>query len=137
MGAGGPAYLAASSATQLVADCTEGVWTGPSISDHLYFSSDGGSTFQRVAAGVSGATGVSGVATPATGVALVSPNNSEILATFDRGTSWHAVYQGGTVQGPITLVGFTTASQGVAITHNGQLLMTYDGGQSWQLVPFG
>ncbi len=129
---GGPAYLAASDATHLVADCTEGVWTGPAISDHLYVSTDGGSTFTRQAAPLPNYSTVNSVATPAPGVVLVG--RGEIIATFDGGRSWQTVYHV-----PSTLVGFTTPSQGVAITDTNtppQLVMTRDGGHTWAVVAF-
>ena len=132
---GGPAYLAASDATHLVADCTEGVWTGPAISDHLYFSSDGGATFSRVAGAAPARVGGS-IASPAPGVVFAAAA-SQIFGTFNSGASWQAVYVGGSAQANITLVGFTTPAQGIAITGNGELVMTRDGGHTWQLVPFG
>jgi photosystem II stability/assembly factor-like uncharacterized protein len=128
---GGPADLAASSATQLVANCTEGVWTGPSISNHVYLSSDGGTTFRRVTNAAPG----SGVMSPVSGVAFVASADS-IYGTFNGGTSWQTVFRGAPGQSYLTLVGFTTPSQGVAITGTGELLMTRDGGHSWAVVPF-
>ena len=43
--AGGAAFLAASSPSDLVASCEEGAYTGPRVTHGIYFSKDGGQTF--------------------------------------------------------------------------------------------
>jgi photosystem II stability/assembly factor-like uncharacterized protein len=133
--AGGPAYLTATSATQVVAACEEGVWTGPAISDHLYVSSDGGATFQRSATAVPGVQDMSSIASPSPSVAFVASSNTNrgIAGTFDGGTTWQLIYPART---GITLVGFTTPQQGIAVLDTGALLMTRDGGHTWAVVPF-
>ena len=47
LGKNGPAYLAASTATDLVATCNEGVWGPPKQATTVYVSHDGGTTFTR------------------------------------------------------------------------------------------
>jgi photosystem II stability/assembly factor-like uncharacterized protein len=58
-----------------------------------------------------------------------------LVATFDGGSSWQAVWSSeGTKTAGCYEIGFTTPTQGVAII-GGQdpaLLMTRDGGHSWQ-----
>jgi photosystem II stability/assembly factor-like uncharacterized protein len=127
MTVGGPANLAASSPTDLVAMCNEGVWTGPSISSHLYFSSDGGTTFRRVA---NPAPTFGSAISPSSTEACVG-DSTGIFATFNAGATWRNVSRQSA-----NPIGFTTPGQGVAITYDGQLLMTRDGGHTWAVVPF-
>jgi photosystem II stability/assembly factor-like uncharacterized protein len=61
----------------------------------------------------------------------------QIFGSFNGGATWRVVYPGQNSQRGITLVGFTTPTQGVAITGSGELLMTHDGGHSWATVNFG
>jgi len=139
--AGGFAALAAATASDVDAVCDEGVWTGSSESVHAYLSTDGGTTFRRVAPALeiadataigsspSGAVVVGGSGHTGTGV---------LLASFDAGSTWATVYQGGDGVAADEL-GFETANQGVAIATGAaaQLLMTFDGGHHWSPVTFG
>lgn len=135
--AGGFAALGAAAAatSRLDAVCVEGTYNGPAQSVHLYVSSDGGGSFQRIAAAlpVSTADGLA-VATQSTVVVSGhSANGDVLLGSFDGGAHWSTVYSGEQVrQGEL---GFTTATQGVAATGT-HLLMTYDGGHHWDAVSF-
>jgi photosystem II stability/assembly factor-like uncharacterized protein len=122
---GGGAYLAASSPDDLVASCTEGVWTGPSIKNGVYFSHDGGQTFTRQGAPNSGAVAMANTTT------AIVPGQQGMQRTTDSGATWQGVFDS-----PLTAadLGFTTATQGFVIFTNGEMLMTYDGGATWQPV---
>jgi photosystem II stability/assembly factor-like uncharacterized protein len=130
----GPAFLAASSPTELAAACDVGLWGSPA-GDHLFLSHDGGSTFVE-----------SGTAVPlqmAAKVAAASPSvivvggsdatGAVLVATFNGGRTWAVVARLGAVT--IADLGFTTATQGVVITAPADgpasLLMTRDGGHTW------
>ena len=133
----GPATLAAGPGT-LVAVCDEGLWGGPPTGFHAYVS-DNGTTFHRTR---TTAPGGGAVATPGPRVIVVggtTPTRTALFATFDNGSTWRTVFEGGQY-GQWTDLGFTTASQGVAITGPGDhssatLLMTHDGGHTWHPVP--
>jgi photosystem II stability/assembly factor-like uncharacterized protein len=86
------------------------------------------------------------LASPDPSVAVLA-SGSDILATFDGGSTWTTVYMGPASQG-IDYLGFTTTTQGVAIelespicstsgctSPAGSLLMTHDGGHEWAPVP--
>jgi photosystem II stability/assembly factor-like uncharacterized protein len=136
----GPGYLAASSTSSLYAVCTEGVWGSPAAgtipnSEWLYASSNGGASFSVV--GRVPQTTAAGIISVAPGTATIAQaGGSGITATFDGGKSWQRV---SSVAG-ITYLGFTTASQGVAIaqTSDGSsaLIMTHDGGHTWATITF-
>ena len=143
--AGGFAALSAGTTTHLAAVCDEGTWTGPSESVHLYTSTNGGSSFTRFAQPI-GALASPGNATAvtisSTGTIVVGGSrgvtpSGVLVASFDGGSSWTTVYTGDT--GIVAdELGFTTSSQGVAITagDDPHLLMTYDGGHHWSPVAF-
>ncbi len=107
----GPAYLAASSATELAAACDVGLWSTPTGS-HLFVSHDGGSTFVAaptavpltMTAAIAAASPIVTVVggTDATGAALVG--------TFDGGRTWSVLARLGT--GGLTDLGFTTRDPG-------------------------
>jgi hypothetical protein len=135
----GPASLAASSPQDLVAVCDQGVW-GPATPAgvRVWVSHSGGASFTMLATPlpVSPGGGAGPVASPSSTVAAVGVG-STILATFNGGSTWGSVYSGG---GSIAYLGFTTATQGVAVetrpsTAAGSLLMTRDGGHHWVPVP--
>jgi hypothetical protein len=109
-------------------------------SSWLYVSRDGGKSFHagpelsrspEVYAGM--------LATPAPGVFLVGETHGskqQLMESFDGGAHWTVVYRGNLVY-----LGFTTPTQGVAITgsQNGstrttRLIMSYDGGRHWKQV---
>jgi photosystem II stability/assembly factor-like uncharacterized protein len=133
----GPAFLAASSPTELAAACDVGLWSNPT-GDHLYLSHDGGSTFSR--------SGTAAPLTTAAMAAMASPSavvvggsdgtGSVLAATTDAGRTWKVVAR--LPAGQIADLGFTTATQGVVIVGgvggSASLLMTRDGGQTWHAV---
>jgi hypothetical protein len=133
----GPAFLAASSPTELAAACDVGLWSNPT-GDHLYLSLDGGSTFSR--------SGTAAPLTTAAMAAMASPSavvvggsdgtGSVLAATTDAGRTWKVVAR--LPAGQIADLGFTTATQGVVIVGgvggSASLLMTRDGGQTWHAV---
>lgn len=137
----GPAKLAAAPGS-LIAVCDEGIWGSPPPREiHVYLSNDG-TSFHRFGGAVpSDSGGVAADATPGPGVILVGGGTgptSALFATFDGGSTWHTVYRGGQYA-QWTDLGFTTTTQGVAITgppdrSAATLLMTHDGGHTWQPV---
>jgi hypothetical protein len=146
----GPAVLAASGPTELVAACDVGLWSAPQ-GEHLYVSHDGGTTFMQTGALVP-LDGAAEIASPGTGSVFVAGTKSQgsaIVGSFDGGRTWQTVLttgQPGTQAALFTYLGFTSSTQGVAITAsgtgtgNGQnvgtLLMTQDGGRTWSKVAF-
>ncbi len=134
----GPAYLAASSATDLVAACDVGLWGDPK-GGHLHVSTNGGSsaaeTGTKIPAALSGAI-ASG--TPKTiVVGGTDPTGAVLDGSFDGGTTWTQVLAIGDGQ-PVDL-GFTTADQGVVVVRavgTSRLFMTRDGGHTWDPVAF-
>lgn len=144
----GPAVLAASSSTDLVAACAVGQWSTPK-GEHLYISHDGGTTFTEAAAQVP-LTDAAGIGSPGAGSILVAGSTTqaaEIVGSFDGGQTWQTVMTAGSSGATLTYVGFTTPTQGVAVmqtgtgpggqTSVGKLLVTRDGGHTWSEVAFG
>jgi hypothetical protein len=142
--ANGAGYLAASSTSDLYAVCSEGVWGTPApgtkpLSEWLYSSTNAGASFSPVGPLPQGVTGGMIAAAPGTAT-VVYTTNSGILVSFDGGKSWQHV---SAVAG-ITYLGFTTASQGVAISQpaagspasGATMLMTRDGGRTWAPITF-
>ncbi|MDQ1462130.1 MAG: hypothetical protein QOI08_3614 [Actinomycetota bacterium] len=126
---GAYAWLAASTGTDLVASCEEGVWTGPKITDAVYFSHDGGATWQRATEPIFGA-----VASPGPDTAVVVDGDN-VQRTVDGGATWKSV--AGVTNPNANMpsdLGFTTATQGFVIFTNGPMLMTYDAGATWSSV---
>src|SRR5262249_12362266 len=123
--AGGAAYLAASTPSDLVATCMEGAFTGPTVTNAVYFSHDGGATFTRYDAPNSGP-----VATPNAATAVV-PGAAGLIRTTDDGALCHAVFDTGSNANDL---GFTTTTQGFIVFTNGDMLMTHDAGATWQKV---
>ena len=123
----GPAYLSASTGTDLVASCNEGVWGGhySHITPTVWVSHNGGNTFARKPAPVFGP-----VLSPNAQTAVIAGNTS-LQRTTDGGATWTMV---GTLStGDTTDWGFTTSTQGFVI-RQGEMLMTRDAGASWQRV---
>ncbi len=131
----GPALLAASSSSDLIAACDVGQWSTPT-GVHLFNSSDGGATFVAVGPKVPVGS-LDAVAAPLTGVALVAGPQSEgtsvVAGSFDGGATWAPVL---TFQ-PATSVDlvFPTATDGfmIATQPNGpsRMFSTSDGGRTW------
>lgn len=139
-GENGPAVLAATSALELAAACDVGVW-GDSASGlppgvRAFVSHDGGDHF-TVVGGALPATGFRTIAMASASVIVVAAydeTGDALLRSNDGGKTWKVVQQltGGTIR----YLGFTTASQGVAIVAGPAegLLMTHDGGATWSVV---
>jgi photosystem II stability/assembly factor-like uncharacterized protein len=135
----GPAVLAASSATHLIAVCDEGLWSTPT-GEHLWSSTDGGVTFARVG-GRLPINSVSAVATPDGSTIVVGGSKSSgesLMTSIDGGRTWTSTLNAGMVQ--FAQLGFTTKTQGLVITSDtagaGRMLMTHDGGRTWSRVRF-
>ncbi|MGZ6295368.1 MAG: WD40/YVTN/BNR-like repeat-containing protein, partial [Candidatus Limnocylindrales bacterium] len=135
----GPARLAASSATHLVAACLEGEWGsapgGGSVSEHLYVSTDGGTSFGRNSA-VIPLDDVSAIAAPTASTIVAggpTASGDAVVISRDGGRTWTTVLRLGTVA--VSYLGFTTATQGILVT-NRDMRMTYDAGRTWQIVSF-
>ena len=142
---GGPAVLAPSSAANLFAVCSQGIWASGPVSVRAYVSTTAGSSFTELASALPftspqvGRYGDSppAAASPSTSVLAVG-NGGDILTSFDGGSTWSNTYAGA---GSTSLdyVGFTTSSEGVAIeasptSSTGLLVMTRDGGHTWAAV---
>ena len=142
---GGPAVLAPSSAANLFAVCSQGIWASGPVSVRAYVSTTAGSSFTELASALPftspqvGRYGDSppAAASPSTSVLAVG-NGGDILTSFDGGSTWGTTYTGA---GSTSLdyVGFTTSSEGVAIeasltSSTGLLVMTRDGGHTWAAV---
>ena len=150
--AGGAGLVGASSASDLVAICAEGMWGTPDAGttagrNWLFRSYDGGSSFVAVAA-APGNQPQSVTTPPGTLATVVLADGAEGLqATFDGGTTWSTMEPGqgtagasGALNGGYVFdyVGFTTATQGVAVATDPSpaLFMTRDGGHTWSQVSF-
>ena len=137
---GSSAVLAASSPLDLLAVCALGFSTSQSPTEGVFVSTDGGGSFSQLATALPvGCVGSSALASPNASVAVVACS-SGLTATFDGGASWSTV-DGGVSD--VADLGFTTASQGVAVAIDaagtsydatGTLLMTHDGGHTWTAV---
>ena len=136
----GPAWLAASSVSNLAAACDMGVWSTP-LGVHLFTSTDGGATFsqQALAVPITGLAGIAAAPAVPTVVAAGSlvGGGAALVATFDGGRTWSRV---ATLAGTSSFseLGFTTSDQGVVIARTADgashLVMTRDGGRTWGAV---
>jgi photosystem II stability/assembly factor-like uncharacterized protein len=144
--ANGPATLAASSATAVVAVCNEGVWGPPAPADRVYLSSDGGQTFHPAAkpSPLPGSSVLGSVASPSPQTIVLGANTAtpQLVASFDAGKTWRSVAQFRQQSSSWAELGFTSPTQGVAVLvssvggPSGTLLMTTDGGHTWHPVAF-
>jgi photosystem II stability/assembly factor-like uncharacterized protein len=136
--ANGPAMLAASSPTELVAACDQGVW-GPATptGEQLWVSHNGGAAFTDAGAVPGG--DAQAVASPSPGTIIVADQSGVLEATFDGGRSWSPVLRPAAGQ-QVADLGFTTTSQGVVVLHApgqaGLLMMSNDGGRTWHGLRF-
>ncbi len=146
----GPVFLAASSASNLVAVCQEGLWGGSSQPiERAYVSSDGGTTFPPTRSPLpANQQGTPAVGATSRQVIVVGTSSSSptgagtavLIASFDGGATWSTVFQSLQIS-EWADVGFTSPTQGVAIGSGsnslpGALLMTVDGGHTWNAVAF-
>ncbi|MGH9115564.1 MAG: hypothetical protein ACRDWW_06995 [Acidimicrobiales bacterium] len=149
----GPALVAASPPSYLLAVCDEGMWGPPEQSpsgatfpsEWIYVSTDGGTTFSDGVELPASATSVGALSTPAPGTVVVGGASNGLVATFDGAKTWQTVYRAGPAD-YVTFLGFTTPTQGVAIVQQGQagaaqspgsvMLVTRDGGHHWAPVQF-
>lgn len=137
----GPAFIGASSATDIAAACDVGQWSSPQ-GDHLFVSRDGGVTFTETGPRNPILDTASGLATPGRSTIVIAGLDSHgaaLVGSFDSGRTWTKVLGGGNVL--YSDLGFTTTTQGVVIsdapaTGAGHLLMTHDGGRTWSTVKF-
>jgi hypothetical protein len=135
----GPAAIAASSSTDLVASCDVGLLSSPQ-GNRLFVSRDGGTTFAETGGRVPVTLG-GGVATADTLTIIVAGSDSTgsvLVGSFDGGHTWSPVLRAGT--DALGELGFTTPVQGVVITTSaggsGRLLMTRDAGHTWSAIEF-
>ena len=135
----GPAVLAASSGSDLVAVCDVGLWGSPK-GEQLFTSTDGGATF--AATGTRPPLTASAVATPDRATIVIAGVDTSrattLVASFNGGQTWSKVWSATAVS--FTDLGFTTPTQGFVVTTDesgaGKLLMTHDGGRTWAPVTF-
>jgi photosystem II stability/assembly factor-like uncharacterized protein len=134
----GPALLAASSATDLVAVCDVGLMSTP-LGEQVFVSTDGGTSFTKT--GTRPLSSAAAVASPERSTIVVAgseSNGSEIVASFDGGGTWARTLATSGVT--FTDLGFTTQTQGIVITTQesgvSRLLMTHDAGRTWTPVGF-
>jgi BNR/Asp-box repeat len=131
----GPAYLAASSAQDLVAACDVGLWSTPA-GGHLFVSHDGGLTFVETGPKVPASLEAE-IASPGTSTVILAGDvggKSLLVGSFDGGRTWTTVVSASATA--FSDLGFTTPTQGVVVSDAGRLLMTHDGGHVWTAVAF-
>jgi hypothetical protein len=125
LGKGGPAALAASTSTDLVAACTEGIYTGPTIAVRIHRSTDG-ATFPGQDVVVPGTRSAEAAASPVPSTVVIA-SSAGLVATFERGTTWGTALPGSQTRS-FNDLGFTSTSQGVVVGEEagatGQLFMT-------------
>jgi photosystem II stability/assembly factor-like uncharacterized protein len=134
----GPAILAASTSSDLVAACDVGLWSNPS-GVHVFASMDGGASFRETGSG-GPVSSLDGVAAPAQGAILVaggrSGGGSAIVASFNGGKDWESVQTLPASVGPT--LSFTSPQDGFALSGSGdgaaELWLTRDGGRTWSAV---
>jgi photosystem II stability/assembly factor-like uncharacterized protein len=126
LGKNGPSYLAASTNSDLIATCQEGVWGPPARANTVYVSHDSGTRFTRHAA-----PGYGAVAASSPNTAVVGGNGT-LWRTTDGGTNWSVVFKSGMPGAVPVDLGFTAPTQGFAVYQFGPMLMTRDAGASWQ-----
>jgi photosystem II stability/assembly factor-like uncharacterized protein len=140
--ANGAGYLAAASPSDLVAVCAEGQWGPPDPTttagrDWLFASSDGGSHFMELGPLPGDQAESVAVAPGSAATVAVADGSLGLLVSFDEGSSWHvALAPSATPGAQLNFVGFTTATQGVAVAPGRAVFMTRDGGHTWQAVTF-
>jgi hypothetical protein len=98
----------------------------------LYYSPDGGSSWQPVGTAPQAGIATSLAGTPAGGVVLATSQGIEVASS--PGASWQPAANASPPRG-FSYVGMTTSEQGVAVPAQTSLhgvWFTYDGGRTWQ-----
>lgn len=139
--------IAAIDSNHLVTACVMGGFASPLPpaappgakldSTWLYFSHDGGNTFQSGTEVGTYLTYLGApLATPQHNTIILSrylANTQQLLASFDGGHSWRVAYPG-----PVTDLIFVSSSRGFGIvelpSHSTRLLTTANGGHTWRAV---
>jgi hypothetical protein len=138
------AGVAPVSTTQLFLLCAGDSGAG-SESKVVLFSSDGGAHATATSAAPSRGGIASGIAAASTAIVVVpaSSGASYVYRSADGGHTWGTPLSQGDGGVGYYDVGFTTATQGVAVYGNPadsnmptSLLMTHDGGATWKAVTF-
>jgi photosystem II stability/assembly factor-like uncharacterized protein len=135
----GPAVLAASSATDLVAVCDVGLMSNHS-GEQLFSSKDGGRTFAQVGGKlpISSVVAVAMANSSTIAVGGSSSTGAAVLTSGDGGRTWPSMLNVGMVA--IAQLGFTTETQGFVITSDasgaGVMRMTRDAGRTWTRISF-
>lgn len=135
--AGTPADLAASTATDLIAFCADGMWNDRPPGERVFVSTDGGTSFHQASSSLPVRTVYPiAAATPSVWVVgsadtVADHPQALLLRTADGGRTWKTVRQAG--EKNWIELGFTSPQQGIVIGEgNGdKLLMTFDSGRSW------
>jgi len=142
------AVPAAPTPQSLVAVCVMGGFASPLPStapagatlgsSWLYFSTDGGETFQAGPELGTLGTSFGEVVSPSPGVLLVTESGAggeHLIESFDGGVHWAVVYRGAPRS-----VAFATPTQGFALVessnHATKMIATADGGRHWASVTF-
>ncbi len=140
---GGGLLLTASTAIDIAAVCSDGQWSNFPMRVEVAFSHNSGTTFTSAAL-QPGIEEAGAAASPAPGAVVIATTgaggNVVFVATYNAGATWQKVF-GITTDDDTAFLGFTSASQGVAIVDDvggtvATLLMTFNGGRSWAPVPF-
>jgi photosystem II stability/assembly factor-like uncharacterized protein len=133
------ATVAAATSTRVLVVCSGGGGLG-SQSKTAYLSENGGTTYERVTDPPFGGDFEGAAGSPTSLSVAASSGGTEMYTSFDSGRSWETTYDNGDGGLGLSDVGFTTATQGVAIhgrteyPSSFQLLMTRDGGHHWSVV---
>ena len=135
----GPAVLAASSASNLVAACDVGAMADPQ-GDHVFASSDGGATFAEVGPATPLSTATV-IATPGVSTIVIGGTvdaGSELFTSSDGGKTWSGVLP--PAAATFADLGFTTPTQGIVIqteqSGTSRMLMSHDAGKTWTPIAF-
>jgi photosystem II stability/assembly factor-like uncharacterized protein len=133
------ASVGAATSTRVFVVCAAGGAAGSQVKT-AYLSNNGGATYERVADPPFGGD-YNGVAASTTSLTVLAASGaSEIYSSFDAGQTWTTTLGIGDGGLGFSSVGFTTATQGVAIhgqtqyPESLQLFMTRDGGHAWAAV---
>ncbi|HEY6468940.1 MAG TPA: hypothetical protein VI434_04165 [Candidatus Dormibacteraeota bacterium] len=134
------ATVAASTADRVFVVCADGLAAG-SEGKTAYRSDNGGATYAAVADPPLGGDFEEVSAASSSVSVAASSGATEIYTSFDGGLTWLTTLTIGDAGLGLSELGFTTASQGVAIhgqtdyPDSLQLWMTRDGGRQWLAVP--